>query len=261
MDAYEMGLANAFLLKHRFVETTPRSGRKLRAGEKEIGNILLRADESELMSFRSLLAGQGFHLIVKDDFDLADLAPGASVFLAVREQSDDAFIKIGEDMVMDRMRLRDTESQEEIATWFLFLWFQHMAMLYSHIDRGVTEVSRHNEAEFSRSTFESLIIESIDSLRKAEMSAGNFYGEYLISERKNDTPRRINKFLDVMTESGMLNYASRSDDVIYRQTLLSSVEISESFVADMDALVPKAREIAAITNLPAGLQEGDDVTD
>lgn len=260
MDAYEMGLANAFLLKHRFVETNPRPGRKLRANEKEIGRILLNAEESELMDFRSLLAGQGFHLIVKDDFDLAELAPGASVFLTVREQSDDVLIKIGGDMVMDRMRLRPAESQEEIATWFLFLWFQQMALLYSHIDRGVTEISRYSEAGFSRSTFESLIIESIDSLRKAEMSGGSFYGEYLISERKKDTPRRINRFLDVMTESGMLESISRSDDVIYCQTLLSAVEIAEAFVADMDTLVPKAKQIATIANFPSGLQEAEDVT-
>lgn len=261
MDAYEMGLANAFLLKHRFVETIARPGRKLRPNEKEIANILSRADESELMSFGSLLAGQGFHFIIKTEFDLADIAPGASVYLAAREQSEDALTKIGEDVVMDRMRLRDTESKEEIATWFLFLWFQHMALLYSHIERGVSEVSRYCEAEFSKSTFEGLITESIDNLRKTEISGNHFYGEYLIAERKNDTPRRINRFLDVMIDSGMLESVSRSDDIILRQTLLSAVEVSEAFVADMDALVPKAHEIAAIANIPDGLQEFNDVTD
>jgi len=106
-----------------------------------------------------------------------------------------------------------------------------------------------------------LVIESINELRKAEMSENQFYGEYLISERKKDLPRRISKFLNIMVDSGMLEFTSRSDDEIYRQTLLSSVEISEAFEADLDALVPKAREIVSTTILPKDYMEANNVAD
>jgi|GEM_PF-4444733 len=261
MEAYELGQVNAFLLKHRVVEAKPRQGRKLRSGEKEIAAILCRAEEHELSTLRSILAGQGMHLIIKDDFDLEGIPVGGQVFLAVREQSEDAFIKVGEDMICTKMKLRDSESNEEVVTWYLYLWFQHLALLYSQIDRCITETIRYSEAEFSKSTFNDLIAESINDLRKSEMAGNQFYGEYLISERKKDLPRRISKFLSIMVESGMLELTSRSDDEIYRQTLLSSIEISESFEANMDALVPKGRDIIATTILPKEYMEEDYVVD
>lgn len=261
MEPYELGQVNAFLLKHRSVETKPRSGRKLRSGEKEIGEILCRAEETELITLRSILAGQGMNLIIKDDLDVEGIPVGGHVFLSVREQSEDALIKVGEDMVVRKMRLRDGESNEEVTTWYLYLWFQHLALLYSQLDRSTTEVARYNEAEFAKSTFYELVIESINELRKAEMSENQFYGEYLISERKKDLPRRISKFLNIMVDSGMLEFTSRSDDEIYRQTLLSSVEISEAFEADLDALVPKAREIVSTTILPKDYMEANNVAD
>ncbi|RMD84405.1 MAG: hypothetical protein D6820_01125 [Lentisphaerae bacterium] len=257
MDAYEMGLVNAFMLRNRAIETKPRPGRRHRPYEKEVGRILASADESEISALRSLLAGQGFQLIIKTDFDLPDIPPGGQVFLAVREQSEDVPIKLGSSEAIEKLRLRQ-ESQEEIATWFLFLWLQHMSLLYTQVDRHPSEVSRYVEAGFSLTVFFNLVQESIETLRRSGLDE-TFYGNYLLRERRQDLHRRVKKFLSLMVEGGMLESTQRSDDMIYQQTLLSAVEIAEAFDADLDALLPQARDVAnALLNV---IEEKADVVD
>ena len=62
-------------------------------------------------------------------------------------------------------------------------------------------------------------------LNPNELAHSEVY-EVLTSEKGTDIARYTKRFLDLMCESGMLN---ERDDGVYRQSLLSAVEIKENY--------------------------------
>lgn len=249
MTPYDMGRISAFLLKHRKIED--RSDKRgLQREEKDLAVILREASIENTRDLEELMSGQGFSLITLNSFDVPGIGHGARLYLLARH-ADSLCPLLDTGRLAERM-----ESAGGRATaakiWFTQIWLIHLDLLYTQRDRGPYERHKWLDATFTKKMLEQSVREHINGfvrrLNPTELASSDVY-EVLTSEKGADIARYTKRFLDLMCEGGMLD--ERSDGV-YRQSLLSAVEIKENFDRTLAPLMvassdqPEAAPIAPL---------------
>lgn len=242
MTPYDMGRVSSFLIKHRKIEDKPDKKGQQRE-EKDLAAVLREASIENMRDLEELMSGQGFSLITLSNFDVPGIGHGARVYLLAR-RADSICPLLNTGRLAERM---DSASGRATAAkiWFTQIWLIHLDLLYTQRDRGPHE--RHNwlDAIFTRDILEQSVREHINGfvrrLNPAELACSDVY-EVLTSEKGADIARYTKRFLDLMCEGGMLD--ERSDGV-YRQSLLSAVEIKENFDRTLAPLMIVSSDLSA----------------
>lgn len=252
MTPFDMGRISAFLITHRKIEhRTDKKG--LQREERDLAAILAEASIENMRDLEELMSGQGFSLITLASFDTPGIGQGARVYLlARRADSQCPLIDIGR--LASHMEPGGRATTGKI--WFTQIWLIHLDLLYTQRDRGPQERNKWLDATFTREMLEQGVREHINSyvrrLNPAELANNEVY-DVLTSEKGAAIARYTKRFLDLMCEGGMLE--ERSDGV-YRQSLLSAVEIKENFDRTLAPLMVAASESpasAALATLSSAL--------
>ena len=247
MNTEEMGRVHAFLLGYRMVETKPVS-RRIRESERDIAAILSQADIEELSAFHTFLGAQGFTLVAHDDTSMPAIPVGGRVWLLVRNAREHPAPYLTTERIHTGLKRRATDTREATSIWFLHIWLNCLALLYTQPGRGISEVSRYHEISFKRQTLEDGVRQHIEQLRRigVEGGAAAQVVKTLVSETGRDIPRRIGNFLSLMCDSNLLQ---EMNDDEYRQTLLGAVEIAQSFNHTLATLHPGDDKLDNIVNI------------
>lgn len=250
MNMSEMGLSHAFLLQHRYVETKPRANRKISAEEREIGKILSMANVDDMEAFNGFLEGQGLMLVEYDDMT-EGIPPGGRVFVLVRIPSGDVPEFLSLERLYEKMKLRDNESNDTAAVWFLHIWLLHLALIYTVSKRGISEVSRYVDAVFTKG----VLIDSVKNQLAAIRSGGSQdspVAKVLLDEKGDDLNRRCKGFLDLMVDAGLLEIVEKDT---YQQTILSACELNLNYERGLANLLPVGDALRDINGIIMGSQK------
>lgn len=251
MTPYEMGRISSFLIKHRKLEDRADK-RGLQREEKDLALVLREASIENIRDLEELMSGQGFSLITLNSFDVPGIGHGSRVYLLAR-RADSLCPLLDPGRLAERM---DPSNGRATAAkiWFTQIWLIHLDLLYTQRDRGPHERHKWLDASFTRDMLEQSVREHINGhvrrLNPAELASSEVY-EVLTSEKGADIARYTKRFLDLMCEGGMLD--ERSDGV-YRQSLLSAVEIKENFDRTLAPLMvvgsdsPAAPQLATVSH-------------
>lgn len=128
--------------------------------------------------------------------------------------------------------------------WFTQIWLIHLDLLYTQRDRGPHERHKWLDASFTRDMLEQSVREHINGfirrLNPTELVSSEVY-EVLTSEKGVDITRYTKRFLDLMCEGGMLDERGNG---VYRQSLLSAVEIKENFDRTLAPLMVMSSDLS-----------------
>jgi hypothetical protein len=242
MTPYDMGRISAFLIKHRKIED--RLDKKgLQKDEKDLAIELREASIENMRDLEELMSGQGFALITLSRYDVPGIGHGARVYLLAR-RADSLCPLLDKGRLAERM---DSRPERAMAAkiWFTQIWLIHLDLLYTQRDRGPHERNKWLDVSFTKDMLEQAVREHINGfvrrLNPTELAGSEVY-EVLTSEKGADITRYTNRFLDLMCEGGMLD--ERSDGV-YRQSLLSAVEIKENFDRTLAPLMVMRGDVEA----------------
>lgn len=248
MTPYEMGRISSFLIKHRKLED--RADKKgLQRDEKDLAVVLREASIENMRDLEELMSGQGFSLITLNSLDVPGIGHGSRVYLLAR-RADSICPLLDAGRLAERMD--PTNGRATAAkVWFTQIWLIHLDLLYTQRDRGPHERHKWLDATFTRDMLEQSVREYINGhvrrLNPAELANSEVY-EVLTSEKGADIARYTKRFLDLMCEGGMLD---ERNDGVYRQSLLSAVEIKENFDRTLAPLMVVGSETASPTQMAA----------
>jgi len=239
MTPYDMGRISGFLLKHRKLDDR-QDKRGLQREEKDLAAVLREASMENMRDLEDLMSGQGYVLVALTSFDVAGIGQGSKVYLLARK-SDNLCPLLDTSRLAEKM---DPASRRTTAAkiWFTQIWLVHLDLLYTQPDRGPHERNQWIEATFTKDMLEHAVREHINGhvrrLNPTELADSDVY-EVLVAEKGADIARYTKRFLDLMAECGMLD--ERSDGV-YRQSLLSAVEMKENYDRTLAPLMIDAAE-------------------
>lgn len=238
MTPYDMGRISAFLIKHRKVET--RSDRRgTHRDEKDFAAILKEGSVDELKDFEELMSGQGFLFLELGSFDVKGIGPGARVYLAARRADAPSYLVDGS-QVADRMGIPSRPTVAKI--WFTQIWLLHLDLIYTQLDRSPQERGSWIDASFTLDMLQDAVSKHInDFVRKVnavELANSEVY-EALCAEKGADVARYVKRFLKLMCEGSLLDERGEG---VYRQTLLSAVEMKENFDRSLAPLMLASAE-------------------
>lgn len=226
MSPYEVGKVSAFLLRYRKIEE--RSERRpIQREEKDLAALLREAGLESLQYLQEMLNGHGFDLVTLTSFDVRGVAPGSRVHLLVR-QSNAECLSLDANRMIERMD--SAPGRATVAKiWFTQLWLLQLDLLYTARDRAPSERNLWLEASFTKGQLVQCTRDHINGyvrrLNPAEVGDSEVY-RVLTAEKGSDLERYVNRFLDLMVDAGMLD---KLDDNVYRQSLLSAVEMQQNY--------------------------------
>lgn len=237
MEAHDIGKIYGFLLRYRYAATKAAPGRRLRPGERDVADLLAGSSPEDFDVLNGICEGQGLRLEAEDD-TLDGIPQGGRVFMLVRSATEIPAPFLATDRLLDSMRLRQNESDTVAATWFVVIWLIHMALIYTLQNRTTSDVSGYVKGIFSEDTLEKAVRDHVEQLRGIGILAAeeDSLAVILVSEQGADIRRRINSFLAAMTEAGLLQEDSGAPG-IYRQTVLSAIEISHNYERNIKPFV------------------------
>lgn len=245
MNMTEMGEVVAYLLRYRTAERQPSGGRKRRAAregqlsERDVCALIDDALDTEREALRDFLAGQGLRLRVFEPGDYPGIAPGSRLYALVPDPELEQPPLYTRDPVFAALRLRQ-ESRAELAQWYLQLWLLLHTLLYTRLNRALSDVSRYQEATFATSELVELLREQLEGLRELGDAAPET-SRALLDERGEDIARRVKAFIDLQMRAGQLEAVREtlSDDSgdVWQQTLLGALEAEQVGVHHLSHLV------------------------
>lgn len=246
MEMEEIGRVYHYLLKHRSIESKPQL-RKSRPDETLVATILRSASIDQLERFNEFLAPQGFKLVEFDD-TTRGVATAGRVWILARSSEVAASSFLSTERVYSEMNIRDRDSREESAVWFLHIWLIYLSLIYTRGGRGVSEVSSYVDGTFSREILEESVLEHINHIRQIGVSDGasSKVVAILDAEKGKDVSRRISAFLRLMAAAGLIQEFERNE---YQQTLLGAYEIAEHY--DKSLRIPIDNTLDNIVNIVA----------
>lgn len=226
MDMEEIGRVYHYLLKNRIIESKPAQ-RRSREGEIVAASILRNATIDQLERFNEFLAPQGFKLIEFDD-STRGIAAAGRVWVLARSGEIPASSFISTERVFSEMKIRDNDTREASAIWFLHIWLIYLSLVYTRAGRGVSEVSGYIDATFSREVLENTVQEHIEHIRQMGIGeeAASKVVAILDSEKGKDVPRRTGAYLKLMCAAGLIQEIEKNE---YQQTLLGAYEIAQHY--------------------------------
>lgn len=241
MNMNEMGEVYAYLLKHRIVETSPQERRRRSSqtgllSERDVSSILKEADEEQLQQLRSFLAGQGLQLAVYDSADYPGIAPGAQIYLLLRNPEAELPAMFTQQQLLQKLRIRN-DSQETTAVWFIHIWMLMLGLLYTRKNRALSDVSLYQDAVFSQEELTDSLRNHLETLRRTSQSdqAQPRQIAILMKEKGEDTPRRVRNFIDALVDAQHLTEKGKG---IFQQTLLGALEVEQSGLNHLRHLIP-----------------------
>ncbi|SFH16845.1 hypothetical protein [Modicisalibacter xianhensis] len=259
MNMTEMGEVVAYLLRYRTAERQPGNGRKRRAAregqlaERDVCALIDDALDTEREALRDFLAGQGLRLKVFESGDYPGIAPGSRLYALLPDPELEQPPLYTREPVFDALRLRQ-ESRAELAQWYLQLWLLMQTLLYTRLNRALSDVSRYQEATFATSELIGLLREQLETLR-AQGEGVPETSRALLEERGEDIARRVKAFIDLQVRAGQLETVREARDgaesEIWQQTLLGALEAEQVGVHHLSHLVdllsgeprPSAQEV------------------
>lgn len=248
MNNHDLGKVQAYLLRHRYVETKS-SRRNISRDEREVATLLRDADPEMMVLLREILNGQGLELVQFGEFDVAGITSGAMVFMVARLPDTSPSI-FGTDVLDNRMRqVRGIQSDTAAKIWFVQLWFVHLDLIYTRHNRGPHEMQEYVGAVFTRDTLIDATREYInDQVRKTDQSILQDDTVYrtLTSLKEGSVADAVNAFLELLVNAGLLE--KNSDDT-YRQTLLAAYEMKANYDRQLSSLLPTEDIAESATNL------------
>lgn len=243
MDLSELGGIYHFLLKYRCIESKPLN-RKVRENERHYASILKSAGYDGIVRLNDFLEPQGW--FIKEFEDFQGIPTGGIVWLMVRSANTpvDSFVSLHR--VFKEMSVRANESKEETAIWFLHIWLLYLSTLYTKLGRDTNEVSRYVDATISKESLLKDVEEHIDHIRQfgSDSTIDRRIAGYLDNEKGNQVSRRVNSFLGLMVDSGLL---IKLGDDAYQQSLLGAYEVSENYNKSLKT--PIEERISALSNI------------
>ncbi|WP_282235122.1 hypothetical protein [Salinicola endophyticus] len=242
MNMMEMGEVVAYLLRYRTAERVPSGGRKRRAArdgqlsERDVCALIDDAQESEREALRDFLAGQGMRLKVFEAGDYPGIAPGSRFFALLPDPELEQPPLYTRDAVFEALKLRQ-ESRAELALWYLQLWLLLHTLIYTRLNRALSDVSRYQEATFVTRELVELVRDQLEILRGlGERAPEN--SRVLLDERGEDIPRRVKAFIDLLVRAGHLDLVRESgDEDVWQQTLLGALEAEQIGVHHLTHLI------------------------
>lgn len=244
MNMTEMGEVVAYLLRYRSAERRPGGGRKRRAArdgqlsERDVCALIDDALETEREALRDFLAGQGLRLKVFEAGDYPGIAPGSRLYALLPDPELEQPPLYTRDPVFAALRLRQ-ESRTELAQWYLQLWLLQHALLYTRLNRALSDVSRYQEATFATAELVELMREQLETLRGLGDAAPET-SRVLLDERGEDISRRARAFIDLQQRAGQLEAVrdvSEEGGEVWQQTLLGALEAEQIGVHHLSHLV------------------------
>ncbi|AMP02129.1 hypothetical protein CAter282_4365 [Collimonas arenae] len=214
--------------------------------EKDLAVVLREASMENIRDLEELMSGQGFVLVTLNSFDVAGIGQGSRVYILARK-SDNLCSLLSTSQLVEKM---DAANGRATAAkiWFTQIWLAHLDLLYTQRDRGPHERNQWIDATFTKEMLEQAVREHINGfvrrLNPNELMQSDVY-EVLTAEKGTDIARYTKRFLDLMCECGMLD---ERGDGVYRQSLLSAVEMKENYdrtlaplMIDADMLTERVR--------------------
>ncbi|MEW8507226.1 MAG: hypothetical protein AB2598_11010 [Candidatus Thiodiazotropha sp.] len=228
MNMIEMGQVFAYLLKYRYVESKSGDQKRHRPGEGDIAAILQSCSPEAFESFQQFLDGHGLQLREYRDTDFKGIAPGGRIWLMMRNPTGVVAPYMGVDRLHQMMALRENESRLTTSTWFLHVWLMYLALIYTRLGRGVAEVSKYQDAVFTKTQLVEAVVSHLEQVRRIGVDKGAEETVFAILDaaKGGEVDRRVNSFLDLMRDAALI---VSIDSDTYQQTLLGAAEFSESY--------------------------------
>lgn len=239
MTPFEMGRISAYLLKHRKIEfRTEKRGRH--KDEHELAELLKDAPKDSMTDLCELMNGYGFDLITLTTFEVSGIGSGERVFMLSRKPNVECQLL---DLPRALERMDSTSGRIlQSKVWLTQFWLLHLDLIYTQRDRGADERNKWLDATFTKDALIEAMREHInESLRRLnpETLADNEIYDVLTSEKGVSIDRYAKRFLDLMVDAFMLEDKGNG---VYRQTLLSAVEMKENFGRILEPLMLADRE-------------------
>jgi hypothetical protein len=239
MTPFEMGRISAYMLKHRKIELrTDKRGRH--KDEHELAELLRDAPMEALSDFGELMNGYGFEMITLTTFDVKGIGSGERVYLLARTPNVECPVL---DLPRAVERMEPTSGRIlQGKIWLTQFWLLHLDLIYTQRDRGPDERSQWIEATFTKEGLTDAMREHINGgIRRLnpEAIADNEIFEVLTAEKGAAIDRYAKRFLDLMVDGGMLEDKGNG---VYRQSLLSAVEMKENYARILAPLMLDGQE-------------------
>ncbi|WP_245391878.1 hypothetical protein [Salinicola aestuarinus] len=242
MNMMEMGEVVAYLLRYRTAERVPSGGRKRRAAregqlsERDVCALIDDAQEAEREALRDFLAGQGLRLKAFEAGDYPGIAPGSRFFALLPDPELEQPPLFTREPVFEALKLRQ-ESRNELALWYLQLWLLLHTLIYTRLNRALSDVSRYQEATFVTRELVDLVRNQLETLRGLGDRAPE-NSRVLLDERGEDIPRRVRAFIDLLGRAGHLDTVrDAGDEEVWQQTLLGALEAEQIGVHHLTHLI------------------------
>ncbi|MGN8160483.1 hypothetical protein ACS8Y6_17695 [Salinisphaera sp. RV14] len=258
MSWAEIGEAHAYLLRYRSVESRPR--RRRHKGEARIAEILSDMDDADMEDFREMLMGQGLELMQFEDAQMPGIAPGGKMWMLARRSDVEPPQYFSRELILQRMAVRLGESRTATSVWYLHIWLLYLAVVYTDLGRGMTEVGEYLRARFPMSVLSDTVRTHCDQLQSSRPVDKDDEDviSILTDVQGQDIYRRVSNFCSAMVESGLLMEVERNDgEPIYQQTLLGALEIGRNYQAGVGLMEPGAEQLANVTNLARHHSDGE----
>jgi len=248
LDAHDIGKIHGFLLRYRCAATKSTPGKRLRSGESRVADLLAGSSPEEFDLLNGILESQGLRIEAEDD-TLDGIPQGGRVFVLVRNATEAPAPFLSTDRLLNSMRLRKNESDTVAASWFIVIWFIHLALIYTLQNRTTSDVSGYVKGIFSEETLEKAVSDHVEQLRGTGILATeeDALAVILVNEQGADIRRRTKWFLEAMEEAGLLQEDSGAPG-IYRQTVLSAIEISRNYERNIKPFIAGALMNSANVN-------------
>jgi hypothetical protein len=239
MTPFDMGRISAYLQKHRKIEFR-KDKRGRHKDEQELAELLKDAPPESMSDLCELMNGYGFDLIALTTFDVPGIGSGERVYMLVRKPNVECpLLDLPRALErIDPQAGRTTQAK----VWLTQFWLLHLDLLYTQRDRGADERNKWLDATFTKDALIEAMREHInEGVRRLnpETLADNEVYEVLTSEKGVTVDRYAKRFLDLMVDAFMLEEKGNG---VYRQTLLSAVEMKENYGRILEPLMLSDRE-------------------
>lgn len=239
MTPFEMGRISAYLLKHRKIEFR-KEKRGRHKDEHELAELLKDAPPESMTDLCELMNGYGFDLITLTTFDVTGIGSGERVFMLSRKPNVECPLL---DLPGALERIEPASGRTvQAKVWLTQFWLLHLDLIYTQRDRGADERNKWLDATFTKDALIEAMREHInEGVRRLnpETLADNEVYEVLTSEKGVSIDRYAKRFLDLMVDTFMLEDKGNG---VYRQTLLSAVEMKENYGRILEPLMLADRE-------------------
>lgn len=239
MTPFEMGRISAYLLKHRKIEFR-KEKRGRHKDEHELAELLKDAPQESMTDLCELMNGYGFDLITLTTFDVSGIGSGERVFMLSRKPNVECPLL---DLPRALERIEPAGGRTvQAKVWLTQFWLLHLDLIYTQRDRGADERNKWLDATFTKDALIEAMREHINEgvrrLNPETLDDKEIY-EVLTSEKGVSIDRYAKRFLDLMVDAFMLEDKGNG---VYRQTLLSAVEMKENYGRILEPLMLADRE-------------------